>query len=704
MKRLLFALLILLNCQTGFSQEWKTLDGPNSRPSCNGVFDINGQYFLLGTCATFSSDDQGELYLPFREQYGVEDYVLFQGDAYISSYNSPIDKISWSGSEWEISSQSLANLHEMYADDDSIYLVTYSSGIYSSDDGGNWNLINDGIPGEFVHIGPMDSIYQVYTKSICSNDNYLFVGTESGIYRTDKSNVNWSDFSNGLPDTAYTYLEAKGDTVFTVSHNLIYRSVDAGVNWSLNQSLAVGNEVNRIRIINDTVFVLTQSEGLFISEDYGQNWMTMNNGLTSLNVNDIRKMDGEYFITGEQGCQVGINNWVSKDRGAVCAYMGDIEVSQNGIVATELNHLYYLGDDSTDFVNVTESLNSWSMRSVEMVNSELIINIQTDNQSLGPSPNYKSSDNGLNWIQISEFPGPTGPHLLSSKNGLISAEGYDLKWSADDGVSWTTITTLPPPVFGCSGYSTVLFASDAWYVAGCDGFGEINRSTDQGATWSYVDEDLPWGRVTGLYEFGDTIFATTQESLFFTVNQGDNWTEAGWGLPDPYANMQTNFQSMIKWNDIYFVSNAQRVYYSTDGAMWFDIMSNGLPGSFGQHYYGNANLMIKGDTMYFGSGRYGMYFLDLTNFNSVLSSSSVNKNYDLGLYPNPSTGSVSLSLQSEVSNATVTLVSVQNSVVFRAQYKSLSSHEFDFSTFKAGLYFLSIEAEQCSFVEKIILK
>ncbi len=703
MKNLLLVLLSFCCSQFLMAQEWVTLDGPNSRPACNGVFELNGSYFLSGTCATFISNDQGDLYSPLREEYGTERYVVFENEVYLHTYGSSIDKISWNGSDWEMSSQSLANLHEMYADEDSMYIVSYSAGVYSSSNGSDWNNINNGIPGEWLPTGPLDSVYQTFTHSICASPNYLFVGTNNGVFRTDKSSIAWSDFSTGLPDTTYTYLEAKGDTVFAVSHNLIYRTVDAGLNWTLNQSLNSGTEVNRIRIFNDSVFVLTDSEGLLLSTDFGDSWMAQNNGLTSLNVNDIKVLDGDYYITGEQGCQTGFNNWVSKDRGVVCSYMGDIELSQNGIVATELENLYYLGDDSLDFVNVTSSLGSWSMRSVEMLNDELIINIQTDNQSLDPTPNYKSSDNGLNWTQISEFAGPTGPHFFSSKNGLISANGYDLKWSSDFGVNWTTITTLPPPVFGCTGNSTVLFASDAWYVAGCDGFGEINRSIDQGATWTYVDEDLPWGRVTGLYEFGDTIFATTQESLFYTVNQGTNWTEAGWGLPDPYVWDQTNFQTMIKWNDVYFVSNAQRVYYSTDGGIWFDIMSKGLPAAFGQHYYGNANLMVKGDSLYFGSGRYGMYVLDLTNFIDVLSTDEMKGNDAMQVYPNPSNGLVNIDLGSQMKNALVQLVDVQGKVVFAKYFEAFEIRQIDLSEY-SGLFTLSVISDDRQMNHKLILK
>ena len=54
----LFTLILIIFPFAALSQ-WQTLDGPNTNPQCEGVFQLNGHLILSGYCATFASSNAG---------------------------------------------------------------------------------------------------------------------------------------------------------------------------------------------------------------------------------------------------------------------------------------------------------------------------------------------------------------------------------------------------------------------------------------------------------------------------------------------------------------------------------------------------------------------------------------------------------------------------------------------------------------------
>jgi photosystem II stability/assembly factor-like uncharacterized protein len=83
----------------------------------------------------------------------------------------------------------LANrtLHNISADDTTIYAMVYNELFSSVDKGQSWQSIQRGLPA------------QLYTFNVIRKGNSVFAGQWDGVYRKDKASEIWKTYSHGLP-------------------------------------------------------------------------------------------------------------------------------------------------------------------------------------------------------------------------------------------------------------------------------------------------------------------------------------------------------------------------------------------------------------------------------------------------------------------------------------------------------------------------
>jgi hypothetical protein len=696
--------LLLFLSFNGLSQVWQTADGPNTDPLCVSVYELGG-YILTNTkCATFVSSDQGALYEPIRGGNSTGTYTTYNNRVYFYDY-SKLQVIQAANGNWNFSEQSHGQIRDLYATDQGMYLAN-DRGAKSSVNGVNWIDINNGLPTDWYYwpTGPTSADSAMYhvLNGICANNNSLFAATDSGVYKSPISTINWQAINTGLPVTTFEHIRCKGDTIFASSQQDVYRSTDGGMSWSLSWTLNSGG-INRIRTANDSVFLLTNEEGLIFSGDYGINWNSANIGLGALDVWDINYIDNFYFLASAQGISKGFNNWVSADYGAVCSYTPAMIESQNGIMAMSGQEAFYLGDDSTSWVNTTENISIWKMTSITMVNDKLIISLDPDQIYDSLIRNYESPDNGLTWTPTSQL-GPYGPYELRSNGTMLSARyGDTVHVSSDGGYNWSEITSLPPSGAFCTGNSPVLFGENNWFVFGCDGSGRISRSSDNGQTWEDTGLGQSWGgRVERLWEFGDTLFASTSLGLFYSTNQGDQWDVCGSGIPGIGSPNSTTVKGMISWHGNFYASSSKYVYVSFNGGLTFEIISTGLPDVWGSGPETGSNLVVRNDTLYFGTPRYGTYFVDLLALEPFLEVHAQKREHKIESYPNPSDGIVTIGIGELASSADLELFSLSGKRVYATHLKYFKEKQFDLTHLK-GVYILKITTDEFTENKRLVL-
>lgn len=148
-----------------------------------------------------------------------------------------------------------------------------------------------------------------------------------------------------------------------------------------------------------------------------------------------------------------------------------------------------------------------------------------------------SIDQGETWEFLpEEYDQYIGSTIIRQLNGNLYSEGMEeyrvggagLHRSVDDGVTWTTLQSDPPPSKICNGEYPLEILSDTAMFAQCP-FG-IFHSSDQGKSWRKLA--LPFGYFSGFSrdpkggvrtEARDSLRGTSQTMLIRIDASGDSW-------------------------------------------------------------------------------------------------------------------------------------------------------------------------------------
>ena len=325
----------------------------------------------------------------------------------------------------------------------------------------------------------------------------------------------------------------------------------------------------------NTIYVGAPAGGFWKSENGGQTWATTTDFLSNLGVSDIainpNNTDEIYIITGDRdaGDTYSYGLMKSLDGGLTFSATGlsfnitsyykgnrvliDPSNTTTIIVATS-NGIYRSVDAGISFVHTYTGIN---MTDIEFhtTNSNIVYGA-----SKGSTSVYKSSDNGVSWIQAGfGLPStndvvracvavtPANPQIVYAMFGGNNNGFYGVYKSSDEGVTWTQQANSP----NLLGWSSTGSDSDgqAWYdLAFAVSPNDENILFVGGVnTWKSIDGGVNW-------------------------NLNTHWTGSG-GADYMHAD-----EHMIKYNplngDIYS-GNDGGLYYSTDEVNWTDI-SDGL--------------------------------------------------------------------------------------------------------------------------------
>jgi len=178
------------------------------------------------------------------------------------------------------------------------------------------------------------------------NSNIVYAGGNPGVYKSTNAGLNWSLSSTGI--TGYVYdikiNPLNTNSIFAGSTDGVFRSTNAGGSWS-----DVGCDSVTALLLNpahpDTIYAGT-GYGVFISTNAGSSWSAMNGGLANLKVKALAQNPGNYLFCGTAGAAyrwplaVGAEEHPSAERPALnlrihpnpCRTKTDIrwEITDNG--------------------------------------------------------------------------------------------------------------------------------------------------------------------------------------------------------------------------------------------------------------------------------------------------------------------------------------------------------------------------------------
>ena len=368
--------------------------------------------------------------------------------------------------------------------------------------------------------------YVVNRLSVTSDKTLYAVIGDKSIYKLPAGEEAWQLVNADFPrqdSHDNGPVVAHNDTLYIVSSHELFASTDDGATWHLIGPCPKGH-VRKLRITEDA-FYLCLSKGIFRSDDAGNSWTDMSNGLDSRSIEQAGigtlRMGSDTLFTGTS---FGVYR-LKADTWEHLLLPVDNIVRVNALVmsgdhiyvAVSVNILAGDGTPEENFKRLWESeKRSWWI--------------------------FRSSDGGDTWTDIT----PADTSLLTGvlpSMTLLAAGKTLLLIGQDDGVvarsidcgnTWTSVESsgITPMQFSIG--STVALDENTFYTGGSTG---IHRSTDGGQTWHRFNTRFE-SRVDGLVSFvagtasnaSTALYARVGPSLVKSTDGGKSWDPVNFAL------------------------------------------------------------------------------------------------------------------------------------------------------------------------------
>lgn len=364
---------------------------------------------------------------------------------------------------------------------------------------------NDWMPTNGPYGGHIDALY-------ATPEGVLFAGVRgAGVFRSTDLGDSWTPVNVGLPfEPGEGYFSAsvfaqKGGTLYVGSSRL-YASTDNGNTWDHVPTLQTYMSISGVVIIGNRIYISTLEDGVWYSDDDGDSWIPMNDGLKNMSIRVLSSI-GTTLVAG----------------------------TENGAFRKKAN------EDAWAPINagfVEQPMN------MEPINSARVAS------GLDPVPM------GLfpSGLRVDSFTAMENMLYIGILIGGDSGESRFFR-SDDEGDTWTRITTeeMTHTVEALASFGTTLYASTFG--------GGVFRSEDSGDSWATVNDGLTDQTVSALLAVSeDTVFVGTVDGgVFRTTDGGNSWVEANTGL------MGTSVSELEVVGDRIYAGIGHRLVYSIDG-------------------------------------------------------------------------------------------------------------------------------------------
>lgn len=272
--------------------QWQQINSGISGTIVRGITS-NSQYLFAASDGhgVYRSTNQGNNWVLVNS--GITNNSLWalreiSGYLFAGSFSpNSVSRTSNNGDNWN--NMGLNNIRNFIFQNNYIFAVDWSSGVYRSTNSGNsWIPVNSGISGG------------AFWPIISAGGN-LYVGYASGVFKTTSDGNNWVNSSSGLiAGNVYSLAELSGVIFAGTLYGGVYKSTNSGNNWIVSNT-GMGNlTVYALYKIGSILAAGTSTNGVYFSYDNGNTWSFSNQGLTSTNVTELYS-DNNYIYAGTLG-------------------------------------------------------------------------------------------------------------------------------------------------------------------------------------------------------------------------------------------------------------------------------------------------------------------------------------------------------------------------------------------------------------------
>lgn len=469
----------------------------------------------------------------------------------------------------------------------------------------------------------------------------------------------------------YVYHDGTRFLAFTNNAQLT-TSID-GFTWTTATTLPVS--IRSIVLVNGTYYAITEAGVVYTTTNLTA-WTLVATISTASHYNHMLQSLGNTIVyydpnNGKIRTSTDGVNWVDRITGM--GTYGTIAKVYNGTA----DQIVFFQSDRSDFYRSTDGLD-WNWRptvvqgntitglaygaGLHVATGSNLINTTTDGwnwtartsntgqaiQALtfangkfvyaANSGNIGTSTDGINWVLGTSNFGTVQITAVAYGNNrwiAVGNSGSQFITSDDNAATWTSRTTMNTPsgAYGIA-YSpaNAYIVIPTWVVVGSSGV--INRSLDNGNTWTRVDNvfgntKTPWGETrlfTNNYTavtYGNGKFVAVGDRVIAYSTDGANWV----------VRNENTYHHTGVWRGVEYNPDTNRFYaygdtglsaYSTDGIVWYS-QPNGMNTQAiysysyggGKHLFGGSSGVVREST----DGEYWWHsywdFNPSTNYNAV---------------------------------------------------------------------------------------
>lgn len=239
-----FPILLLLACGTASTATFDVLDPIAATPSPLYVSEDYGATWQV-PAHNLPDNVQASFLAKLGEQ------ILLASDN-AGLFISNKDKTDWTQIGTNLPTKKINALHVSGA---RIFVGLYEKGIYESKDKGRtWQSINY-------------NLSDLQVRAILQTDTQMFAGTDTGLLLLDQETKKWKKI---VEQVQINTLNIDHNQLITGTNKGVLYSKDKGENWTwISQEGAAHNTA----ILNGKVLVMHISDALFISDNWGKNWL-----------------------------------------------------------------------------------------------------------------------------------------------------------------------------------------------------------------------------------------------------------------------------------------------------------------------------------------------------------------------------------------------------------------------------------------------
>jgi ligand-binding sensor domain-containing protein len=382
------------------------------------VFAFSGGNVFAGTDGgVYLSTNNGATwaYASTGLAFGVVNSIAVSGgNIFTDVYGAGVYLSTNGGALWSPIDSGLTNLdvNAVAISGSKLLAGTPAGAFISTNNGTSWSTLRIGNPGTWI-------------QAIAVTDTSVFASAEPGLWISTDNGADWIDREAGLGYSNVRALAFCGSSLIA-GNGIPFISTNNGVSWTQSSTgmTSLTGGVNALTVNGSAIYAGTEDSGVYVSNDSGANWHSINTGLSVDYVFSMAALGSKIFAGTDQGVYRTTNagaNWnavnIGLPHGAVWAF-------------AEIGPVIFAGFLYDGLFLSTDSGSTW--RSSDSGAIPYVNALATSGTNLFAATGtavYLSTDYGTTWSNVSAgLPGVSVNVLACNATSIFAGTARDGVW------------------------------------------------------------------------------------------------------------------------------------------------------------------------------------------------------------------------------------------------------------------------------------